>query len=180
MKQGNSKQKGGGFEREVCKKLSLWISDGKRDDIFWRSAMSGGRTTVGLKKGIVRKTQGGDITAIDPIGNKLTDKYMVECKFYKNIQLHSMLFAKPKSNSIYAFWMELHKKSKELDKDKLLIIKQNNLPTLMGIDKSSPLVKSLKDIFDISPLVQFNFIIPSCYLYEFEYVLNISDPKILN
>ncbi len=180
MKAGGGKSKGSSFEREVCVKLSKWISDGKRDDIFWRSAMSGGRATVGSKKNIIRNTQVGDITSVDPLGNKLTNKYIIECKYYKNIHVESLLFGKPKNNSIYEFWIKLNKQCIEFRKDPILIIKQNNLPTLMGIDSTSPLVKSLKDIFDISPLVQFNFIIHACYLYEFEYVLNISDPRILN
>src|SRR3990167_9949174 len=122
MRDGGGKQKGSNFEREICKKLSLWISHGGRDDIFWRSAMSGGRTTVGLKKGIKRTSQAGDISSIDPIGNKLTDKYVVECKFYKNMQLQSMLFGKPKENSIYEFWITLNNQAKKAGKYPLLII----------------------------------------------------------
>lgn len=30
----NSKAKGASFERDVCKKLSLWVSDGKREDLY--------------------------------------------------------------------------------------------------------------------------------------------------
>ena len=71
----NGKLKGGAFEREICVKLSKWVSYGERDDLFWRSAMSGGRQTVGFKKGINRKNQAGDITAIDPIGQKLIDSF---------------------------------------------------------------------------------------------------------
>ena len=52
-KPGYGKQKGGEYERTVCKKLSLWVSNGTRDDIFWRSAMSGGRATLQRKKGII-------------------------------------------------------------------------------------------------------------------------------
>lgn len=37
--------KGSSFEREFCKKLSLWVSDGKDPDIFWRTAGSGSMAT---------------------------------------------------------------------------------------------------------------------------------------
>jgi hypothetical protein len=53
--------KGGDFERLICKKLSLWWSKGKTDDLCWRSSQSGGRATVRHRKG--KKTAGhcGDI-----------------------------------------------------------------------------------------------------------------------
>src|SRR5215216_6431446 len=38
--------KGPQWEREVCRALSLWVTNGERVDVFWRSAMSGGRATV--------------------------------------------------------------------------------------------------------------------------------------
>lgn len=182
MRKGGGKPKGNAFEREICKDLSKWLSYGERDDILWRSAVSGGRATVGLKKGIIRKTQGGDITAIDPIGNKLTDKYVIECKSYKNIHLQSMLFGIPKKNSIHEFWIELYNKSKQLNKDMMLVIKHNNLPKLMGLTKSSRignLQQIIHEDYSIKPLASFQLALPDCYLYEFEYILNRVDPAVL-
>ena len=183
MRRGGGKPKGNAFEREICKDLSKWLSYGERDDILWRSAMSGGRATVGLKKGIVRKTQGGDITAIDPIGNKLTDKYMIECKSYKNIHLQSMLYGIPKNASIYEFWIELYNKSKQLNKDMMLVIKYNTSVKLLGLTKTSRTIgnlqKTLHEDYDIKPLAIFSNILPDCYLYEFEYILNRLDPAVL-
>lgn len=178
MKSGGGVLKGGAFEREICKDLSKWISYGERDDIFWRSAMSGGRATIGFKKGIKRNTQVGDITAIDPLGNKLTDLYVAECKFYRNIHLHSMLFGVPKNNSIYEFWITLNNQAKKVDKYPFLIIKQNGMPKLLGL-ATSPLQKTLKEDYNITPLATFSYMLPVCYLYEFVYVLNLVDPAVL-
>ncbi len=178
MKAGGGKIKGGEFERNICKKLSLWISEGKRDDLFWRSAMSGGRATVGFKKGIKRNTQIGDISSIDPLGNKLTDKFVLECKFYKNIHLQSMLFGIPKNNSIYEFWITLNKQAKKVDKHPILIIKQNGMPALMGLTQGN-FQKILKEDYDIIPIALFSYMLPILYLYELEYILNMVDPVIL-
>ena len=73
-------QKGSTFEREICRKLSLWFTDGGRDDVFWRSSQSGGRAKTRSKFG--KKTFGsyGDITAVDPIGLPLTQLCILECK----------------------------------------------------------------------------------------------------
>ncbi len=77
--------KGSEFEREVCKRLSLWWSAGlskgdARDDIFWRSSQSGGRATQRAKTG--QKTFGsyGDIAAVDPIGQPLLKYFTIELK----------------------------------------------------------------------------------------------------
>jgi hypothetical protein len=72
--------KGGNFEREVAVLLSKWWSDGKRDDIFYRSQASGGRFTSRRKVGKDTALQGGDITASDPIGEPLMKKWSIEIK----------------------------------------------------------------------------------------------------
>ena len=176
MRPGGGVKKGGAFERLICKYLSKWVSYGERDDIFWRSAMSGGRATVGLKKGIIRKNQFGDITAIDSMGQEFVNTFVFECKAYKNIKLQSMLFGTPKNDSIYEFWIELHKQTTLLNKDKMLIIRLNNLPILMGLDEDSVFRKVLEDSYGIKPVAIFSNILPVCYLYEFVYVLNLVDP----
>jgi len=72
--------KGANFEREICKRLSLWWTRDERDDVFWRSSQSGGRATVRFRKG--KKTAGsyGDICALDPIGEPLLKIFTVELK----------------------------------------------------------------------------------------------------
>lgn len=72
--------KGGSFEREMCKKFSLWWTEGQRDDIFWRTAGSGARATVRAKKGQGTKNSYGDMMAIDPIGEPLLKVVTVEFK----------------------------------------------------------------------------------------------------
>ena len=37
--------KGGNFERNFCKNLSLWVSEGRYQDVFWRTRGSGGWST---------------------------------------------------------------------------------------------------------------------------------------
>lgn len=84
--------KGGQFEREMCKFLSLWFSDGSRDDLFWRSSNSGGRATVRTRKGQSTANQYGDMQATDPAGQPLLDLCTVEMKRgYNKHTLHDML-----------------------------------------------------------------------------------------
>lgn len=81
MRSGAGKSKGNAFERDVCRKLSLWISDGKRDDLLWRTAASGGRATfISRTSGGARLAvaQAGDVTAIDLAGFPLASQVMIE------------------------------------------------------------------------------------------------------
>ncbi len=84
--------KGGGYEREVCKLLSLWWTCNQRDDIFWRSSNSGGRATVRATKQKTTKGQYGDIAATDPIGEPLLRVATIEIKRgYNRAVVHNIL-----------------------------------------------------------------------------------------
>lgn len=74
--------KGSQFERDICRKLSLWWTDGARDDIFWRTSQSGGRATTRAKAGKALQAKGayGDIAAIDPVGEPLIAAVSIEVK----------------------------------------------------------------------------------------------------
>ena len=72
--------KGSAFEREICKRLSLWWTYEDRDDVFWRTQASGGRATIRFRRGKGTHGQFGDIQAVDPIGKPLTDLLSLELK----------------------------------------------------------------------------------------------------
>ena len=72
--------KGSAFEREICKKLSLWWTHKERDDIFWRTAGSGARATVRGRKGKSTAGHYGDIMAVDSIGADLIKVLTFELK----------------------------------------------------------------------------------------------------
>jgi len=73
--------KGGSFELEVSKKLSLWLSDGKRDDLVCRNDTSGGRATVRVKnKKQTNCYMHGDLKHSDDQAKPLFDLWSVECK----------------------------------------------------------------------------------------------------
>ena len=79
-KTGRGPKKGGRFEREICKLLSKWWSNGERNDIFWRSQSSGARATQRSKSGQRTRGQYGDIAATDPNGAPLLDVVTIELK----------------------------------------------------------------------------------------------------
>lgn len=72
--------KGASFERKISKELSLWWSGGSRDDIFWRSCISGARATVRHRQGKDTFGSYGDIAAVDPVGQDLLRIVTIELK----------------------------------------------------------------------------------------------------
>jgi hypothetical protein len=129
VKPGGGKGKGSGFERKVCVTLSRFVDPGGEDTIFWRSAMSGGRATVQGRKGIANKTQLGDITCVHEKGAFLTEMFVIECKFYGNLDLVAFLFKG--KGKLREFWDVLVKQADKHGKNPLLIARQNRLDTLM-------------------------------------------------
>lgn len=72
--------KGGSYENEIAKQLSLWFTEGKRDDVFGRSDSSGGRFTVRRKKGKDTANMAGDLTFTDVLGEPLIKIWNLELK----------------------------------------------------------------------------------------------------
>lgn len=74
--------KGGAFENEICKALSLWWTGGEVDDVFRRTQSSGGGFTRKAQKTTGKKTQlqSGDITYRLAIGEPLMREWSIECK----------------------------------------------------------------------------------------------------
>lgn len=92
---GSKSLKGGVFEREFAKNLSLWWSDGKHDDWFWRSSTSGARATVRAKSGKRTANSAGDICAQTAEGQKLLNILTFELKRgYNALSIQDLLDCK--------------------------------------------------------------------------------------
>ena len=76
----NKSKKGGDYERQVCKVLSLWYSRGERDDIFWRTSGSGARATIRKKSNLNTADSAGDVQAIHESGKAFTRLVNIEIK----------------------------------------------------------------------------------------------------
>ena len=129
MKKGASKSKGSGFEREISKALSLWLSENKNDDLFWRTSNSGGRFTSRFKGGTDTQNQSGDITSLNSSSEWFINFFSIECKFYIDINIWS-IFTNSKMGLI-EFWEQSRNDSTRSDKNPILIVKQNFKPILL-------------------------------------------------
>jgi len=128
----NPKAKGAAYERAVCKALSLWLSHGEHEDWFWRSAMSGGRSTVARKRGVKLAQHAGDITATHPGGEALTKRFFIECKSYKSLAIESFIFRN--TGVLAKFWQVAYKQAISYDKVTMMIVKQNGSASYVLLD----------------------------------------------
>lgn len=74
----NNKTRANIWEREAAKMLSLWVSNGGRKDIFWRTNSSGAKHSV-----TGEANHAGDIVAVDPEGAEFAERFHIEVKWRK-------------------------------------------------------------------------------------------------
>ncbi len=127
MRKGGSKQKGASFERDICTQLSRWMSNSERDDLYWRSAMSGGRTTVGRRRGVNLSANAGDVSCVHSSGHALTDAFYFELKHYRDLNYLGLLKGNGK---LVEFWLTTRREATSAGKHPLLIAKQNLIPAM--------------------------------------------------
>ena len=195
MKPGGGSLKGAEWERRRSKELSLFISKGLTDSLFWRSAMSGGRATVQLKQGILNPHQAGDLSIVAPYfpkgtknkemitiierAHKFINLFVIEIKAYKDLNFSSLLFDAPKTACIFSFWRKLYYEgAKSYSKDPMLIAKQNHKPTVLGLRDISNLAVLLTKKHNCHPIGIF----PQHHLSLFKYdnFLKSVPPEILD
>jgi hypothetical protein len=128
-KRGKGKRKGSGFEREVAKGLSLWISGGFDKDLLWRSNNSGARATMGQVTGAHQ----GDIAVNKPDGVNIKEaiefvnKFYIECKFYKKLDFAAPVLNDSGNDNLSVWWKRIIGECKKYNKEPLLIVKRNGM-----------------------------------------------------
>lgn len=107
----NSKAKGSSFERLIAKRLSLWWTQDvspPREDVFWRTSNSGGRSTIRSKVGKKTSNSAGDIGATDECGLPLLRFMTLELKKGYNKFSVADLLDKPTKGAkpLYESWFD--------------------------------------------------------------------------
>ena len=165
MRPGGGKQKGAQFERDVCKQLSRWLSGGEREDLFWRSAMSGGRTTVRTKQGKHdADNQAGDVTAIDPVGKRLTDVFLIECKYYREWNWRGLL---RHQGNLWKVVEQLTGQAASFGRHPMLFLRENLCPLRILVDDDGANI-----LHECSPTI---FGLPLAVYHEWLFVFDSDD-----
>jgi hypothetical protein len=177
VKPGRGKQKGSEFERNICRELSLWISDGRYKNVFRRNTF----------------TQTGDLIVnpalkdekIRELALKFLDMFNVECKSYKNIDLLAELDVgegRRKTTELESWWKQCCEDAVNSRKYSLLVIKRNRYKPYVVIDFEILLV--LDKWFNILDRTEnyFRFFLnknEQVFLMKLKYFLDF-DPETLN
>ena len=108
---GRGKGKGGGFERDCCRAFSSWWTGGRSDDIYWRSASSGGRATQRAAKG--KRTSGsyGDMTSLHHSGAPLLDVFTIELKRGYTKSTYADVIDRPNQKGVQQIWDQWHQQA---------------------------------------------------------------------
>lgn len=129
------KQKGSSFERVVAKRLSLWLSELKRDDLLRRTQGSGAAATVLAKTGNLAESnltaEAGDIGAAYPEANWFVDYFFIECKRYRTLDLHKLFYEQ--SGLMTPIWKTARHQALEAGKCPMLVFKEDRRKPLIVV-----------------------------------------------
>jgi hypothetical protein len=130
MRPGGGSIKGAQFERLTGIQLSLWLTQGKRSDLFARNVLSGGKFTLATQKG---KELGmpGDLMAAHPLAFEFLSTFLVECKHHADLKLEQYFFDIHKKGSLAKI---IEKASEEADSVNLyhmVVAMQNRCPAMV-------------------------------------------------
>lgn len=130
MRAGRGAAKGATFERLMAKRFSLWVSAGATSDLLWRSAGSGGRSTMRRKQtGRGIEYHASDIAPLHPDAAPFVDVFTLECKHYRTARLHQVLVST--GTSIVAkWWQQARRDAASVRRVPLLVVKENNTAAL--------------------------------------------------
>lgn len=166
-KRPRGKRKGTQFERIVCQQLSRWWTraHGKRDDVFWRTSISGGRATARGRRGLSTHGSYGDVAAVDPIGEPLIQTLVIEIKrgYNRASPLDLLDYAPGAAQQVWEQWYQQAEQACTLakafswlviiqrDKRTPLVMFPDKLITIAGEDPelSYPCLKLASVIFRI-------------------------------
>jgi len=175
MSKINGHSKGAEYERNIAKQLSIWLSKGERDDLFWRTHGSGSRHTTRVKKNIRTEGQDGDISSTcRGISDKFRRFFSIEIKFYKNINLWGLITGK--KTGILSFWNEAVVQADSVYKEPVLIAKENYKPALFI---STAYVYGLfHDYFGLNYDMKVNVLDNTLFVWKLEDILKIETESI--
>jgi len=177
MKKPNGKTKGGEFERLIAKRLSLWLSNGERDDLFWRTNGSGSRHTTRKKLDKDTEGQDGDIcSTCSGDSEKFRKIFSLELKTYKDINLWGLITKK--QTGFLDFWNQTVTQSELVNKKPILIIKENYRPILFVSNLWTKYFFSI--YFDFKYDMKVNIGDSDIYIWQLKNVLKIKPKTFMN
>ncbi len=128
MKPGAGKRKGSQWERDFCKMLSLWWTDGADKDVFWRTSGSGCRHGI--------REECGDVSALKPSGVLLMNAVMIELKCWNEDDLLLDVIRGAKKSKLREAWCKCSNEALAHHKFPFMVVKISNKTTICLFNKN--------------------------------------------
>jgi hypothetical protein len=167
--------KGGAFEREMAKFLTVWLTGKEKPYVYWRTPSSGGMATISEQN----KEISGDIIALRPEGAFFTDRFSVELKTgYPKATFHQHL-KENKNFEIENFWKQCIRDAQKADKRGMLIYRKLGFPIIVGIGCQEKFL--LKDYLKDMKSVQLIFDngTPSIAFFDMKDFFELVTPEVI-
>ena len=136
MKRGAGKAKGSAFERAVAKDLSLWLTGGNDGKQLIRSVLSGGWRAGQAGSGEGWR-QVGDLAPNGPVGEQFRQRFAVECKHRRDIDLYGLW---TRQDAILEWWAKLKEEIATVAAQTnttpvipMLVFRANGRPIMCGV-----------------------------------------------
>jgi len=139
--------KGGDFEREISKSLTVWLTGKEKPYAYWRMPGSGSLSTIHEQN----KNLSGDITAILPEAEFLTNSFSIECKTGYPQTSFWQHFGRVKNFNIEIFWRQAFEDSSRAGKHPMLIYRKKGRKPIIGISEW------ISNVLEINNLPSVNF-----------------------
>jgi len=136
--------KGGDFERQVSKDLTIWLTGKKKPYKFWRMPGSGGLATIHEEN----VDLSGDVRSLDSEGEFFTQIWSVECKNGYPKTSFWQHFKNAKTFSIKLFWIQCCNDADKSGKHPMLVYRKKGRQPIVGISLNDVLI--IDRIIDIS------------------------------
>lgn len=146
--------KGGDFERHISKTLTRWLSGQEKPYLYWRMPGSGGLATIHEEN----RGLSGDIRALSPDAEFLTDCFSIECKTGYPRSSFWQHFKDLKNNHIKEFWKQAVHDAYNAEKRPMLIYRKKGQQIIIGICKADKLaLEIVNDILPTLPCIEMRF-----------------------
>lgn len=169
--------KGGDFEREVSKALTVWLTGKPKPYKYWRMPGSGGLATIHEEN----VDLSGDIRALAPDAEFLTDHFSIECKNGYPKTSFWQHFKNIKNFNIREFWIQCIDDAKKGDKSGMLIYRKKGQKYIVGIEvkEANKLRRMNLELFEL-PAITMTWecdYLPPVEFFSFENFFKIITPK---
>ena len=171
--------KGGLFERDVSKALTVWLTGKEKPYSYWRMPSSGGLATIHEEcRGL-----SGDIKSLTSQAEFLTEAFSIECKTGYPRTSFWQLFKRIKGFDLREFWRQAVDDSENAGKKPMLVYRKRGKSVILGISEiDSTIFEDMSDELEhqCRLTMRFDFEeLPTVSFYDFNDFLRIITPTMM-